>query len=404
MQKYRTYIAGAAIFVVAVLFRLWLIHLVPQPFIYDQTEFEYYAQKIVTAPYMLAAHTYRFYPYPLLLALIYKIAGFGNHAVVFTFQAVLDSLTGVLLFAILRLVGKKRAAWVTFVLYSVNPFTSAYAGVILSEVLSTFFTVCLILTGLLLIKKPKISIGFLFGLSAGMVMQTRSAMIVASIVALGSVWFWVSWKSYKRVYVGIAIGLILTALYPLYTNWTAYHELTIFKVDSFYAMELYNGATLKILPPFMTASDFPPQQQIMYAEYWSEFFPNRTIKDRQAMANKYMNMAVTVIKADPVDYIRWRFFKMWYVWQKDNIYTYSEPGYGAHKAWTFWGNTILLAAAAIGIALTFFRRKDRLIRWLWMVSVGIIVLQTFALCFSHAEYRLTIPLYPILFIFAALVA
>ncbi len=402
MQNHRTLLAGAVIFLLSVVFRLWLTNIVPQPFVYDQTEYEAYAGKIFAAPYMLAAHTYRSYPYPLMIAVLYKIVGFGNHPAVFALQAVLDSLTAVMVYFILRLAGRSRAAWIGYLLYAVNPFTAAYAGVILSEVLTTFFVAGMLLTGVYVIKKPSFLRGLLFGLCAGMAIQTRNAMTVGSLAAVGSIWFWISWKFYTRVYLAIFLGLVLTVLYPLYTNWQAYGQVSIFKVDSFYAMELYNGATLKILPPFMTSTSYPAGQQEMYREYWSEYDSTRTMSDRQDMADKYVGKAIAIIKADPIEYIRWRFFKMWYVWQKDNIFTYSEPGYAVHKPWTFWGNTMLLAAAAFGIVFGFFRKKGKTMVWLWTAAIAIIVFQTVAFSFSHAEYRLSIPLYPIIILFAAL--
>lgn len=390
----------AGILLVAFLFRLWIIHLAPQPFIFDQTEYEYYAQKIFSAPLMLAAHTYRSYPYPFMLAAIYKFVGFGNHNVIFIVQAVMDSLTGLLIYFILRMSGKSRAAWIGFILYSVNPFTAAYTGVLLSETLSTFLIAATILTGLLCIKKPSLGRGLLFGFIAGMSVQTRNAMLTASVVIVGSLWFWISWKAHKRVYISILIGLVLTALYPLYTNWVAYHEVTMFKVDSFYAIELFNGATLKVLPPFTTA--LPPAQQTLFNEYWSEYTPTRTAKDRAAMAKKYFDKAFAVIFADPVDYMRWRFYKMWYVWQKENLYAYSEPGFESHRLLTFGGNAVLLALAVLGFVFAFMREVKRRLSWLLVVSVSTIAMQTFALGFSFAEYRLSIPLYPFIFLYAAL--
>ncbi len=402
MERHRLILGVAGIFLMAVLFRARLTILVPQPFMYDQTEYEAYAHKMYDAPFLLAAHTYRSYPYPLILAFIYKYVGFGSHAAVFAVQAILDSLTGLMLFGILWIVEKRRAAWITYILYSVNPFTSAYAGVILSEILTTFFFAAMLLMGLFLIKKPTLLKGLIFGLCVGGTVQTRNAMLTGSLTVLASIWFWMSWKFYKRVYVAIVVGGILTVLYPLYTNWHAYRQISIFKVDSFYAMELYNGATLTILPPFMTSTAFPIGQQQMYREYWSEYDPTRTPADRRAMAEKYLAKATDVIQANPVEYARWRFFKMWYVWQKENIFTYVEPGYDTHKAWTYWVNTILLGFAAMGVVVGFGRRPVGMLRWLRWVSLGIIIFQTIAFSFSHAEYRLTIPLYPVVILLAGL--
>ena len=123
-----------------ILFRLWFISLAPQPFGWDQYEYEMYAAKIFAHPWMLASHSYRSYPYPLMLALFYKVVGFGNTRAVFYLQAVLDSLVGLMIYSILRIGWKdKTASIVGLVLYTLNPFTSGYVGVLLAEVLTGFY-------------------------------------------------------------------------------------------------------------------------------------------------------------------------------------------------------------------------------------------------------------------------
>lgn len=149
----RTYFV-VFLFFAGILFRMWFIGLNPQPFWSDQQEYETYAARIFHNPWMLASHSYRSYPYPLILAVVYKIVGFGNHQAVYFLQAVLDSLVGFMIYAILRFGLKNTtAAWIGFILYTLNPFTGGYVGVILAEVLTGFFITGTILLGLLFVKK-----------------------------------------------------------------------------------------------------------------------------------------------------------------------------------------------------------------------------------------------------------
>ncbi|MFH0749478.1 MAG: hypothetical protein V1917_01010, partial [Candidatus Gottesmanbacteria bacterium] len=169
---------------------------------------------------------------------------------------------------------------------------------------------------------------------------------------------------------------------------------------NFYAMEFFNGASLKILPPFTTM--YPKEQYDMWQEYWSEYYPGRTTEERQVIANKYLKKGWDIVKADPIDYIRWRFFKMWYVWQKENIFFYDEPGYESHRPYTYWGNLIVLMFAALGMITGFTLVHNKIGKWIWGCFVGTIVYGTIAFCFSHAEYRLTIPFYPIIIALASI--
>lgn len=399
MHKERTIVLLGFIFAVA--FRLWFITLVPQPFIFDQQEYENYAYKIYHSPDWLAAHSYRSYPEPLLMAATYKIFGFGNHQALYVVHAVLDALTAVMVFVILKRAAKNHyVAWLGFALYAVNPFTSGYVGVGLSEILDTFFITATLYFGSMYVAKPRLIPAVLFGFSAGMAAETRNAAFIWAGVPIALSLIWVNWRTHVIVYAGVALGLIFTTLYPLYTNWIAYHEISITKVDSFYAMELFNGATLKILPPFTYV--YPKAQQDMWYEYWSEYYPKRTTLERRAMALKYYRKAWDIIKSNPIDYIRWRFFKMWYVWQKEALFFYSDPGWMSRRMYVYGGNIVLLIFAVTGMIFGRLVTKAREGKWVWAALTGSIGYGIIAFSFSHAEYRLSIPFYPVIISLAAL--
>lgn len=403
-----------AIFLFGIAFRLWFISLAPQPFIYDQEEYQFYTYKMFYQN-IFSSHTYRSYPYPLFLTFIYKFVGYGNHEAVFFVQAVIDSLIGVLTYLFLRYGFRNRkAAWVGLILYSINPFTSGYVGVVLSEILSAFFIVATLAVGAMFLRRPTRGVGVALGIASGMAAETRNAAFLWALIPLGLLLIFVPFTRHRRSYVAVAFGLILTVLYPLYVNWRDFREINITTVDSFYAKEFYNGVVFRRLPPFTI--DYPWEARIMFGEYYSEFYPERTSAQRRAMAKKYFRKTWEVITNDPWDYINVRFEKMWYMWQKENIFFFEEPGYEDHKAYTYALNLVILGLALSGFVIqgrtAFFegilcRRTMKKVfqsthsdvsSYLWWCVIGTVVYGTLVFSFTHAEYRITIPFYPQLFL------
>lgn len=393
-----------ALLVLGILFRLWFITLSPQPFGWDQYEYELYAAKIFNHPWMAASHSYRSYPFPLMLALLYKIVGFGNHQAIFYVQAVLDSLVGLMIYVILHYgLKNKPAAWIGFFLYAINPFTSGYTGVLLAEVLTGFFIAGTILFGMFFVKKANPVNGLLFGLFAGLAAETRNAAFLWTVIPIGLAFLWIPLRKYHTAFAALFVGLFLTMLYPLSVNWRDYHEVNITTVDDFYAKEFFQGALIKKLSPFTYV--YPVESQRMWNEYYSEYDPGRTTRERREMAKKYYSMAWAIMAADPVDYLKTRFFKMWYVWQKENIFFYTEPNFERHRMVTYYGNAILLALAVFGL-LFWPRLQPQKVspfqaKFLRASIIGTILYGTIAFSLTHAEYRLTIPFYPLLVIAAA---
>jgi len=63
---------------------------------------------------------------------------------------------------------------------------------------------------------------------------------------------------------------------------------------------------------------------------------------------------------------------------------------------------ILLLLAGVGMILGIRLVHTSAGKWIWGCFVGTIVYGTIAFCFSHAEYRLTIPFYPIVIALASI--
>lgn len=89
--------------------------------------------------------------YPLFLAGIYAVFGHGNNTAVRVIQAVIDTATCVLIAWVafawaVDQERKHRAALIAFTLAAVCPFTVIYVATILTEVLTNFLAVAMVLT------------------------------------------------------------------------------------------------------------------------------------------------------------------------------------------------------------------------------------------------------------------
>ena len=133
----------------------------------------------------------------------------------------------------------------------------------------------------------------------------------------------------------------------------------------------------------------------MYAEYSSA---PKNARERMQMAQKYLKKATDLIKADPWDYLLTRMKKMWTMWQKKNIFFYYETNFEKHWLYTCLSNLILLALAAFGLVISLYT-KNPLVRKTSFLVLALFFYMTFSLSLTHAEPRLTLSFYPLLFLY-----
>lgn len=130
--------------------------------------------------------------YPLFLAGIYKIFGSGNNTAVRVVQAVIDTATCVLIALValewaIEEERKHRAALLAFALAAICPFTAIYVATILTEVLTNFLAVGMVLAATFAFKsttrKRVLVWWFISGLTAGLAVLFRpdSGLFAAAI-------------------------------------------------------------------------------------------------------------------------------------------------------------------------------------------------------------------------------
>ena len=162
--------------------------------------------------------------YPFFLAGVYAVFGHGNNTAVRVVQAVIDTLTCVLI-ALVALEWsideerKHRAATVAFALAAVCPFTAIYVATILTEVWASFLAVAMVLTATYAFKSPTQRRALAWwigsGLIAGLAVLFRpdSGLFAAAIGGTLVIATFVGWR--RRMLTRVTQPLLAAILFSL---------------------------------------------------------------------------------------------------------------------------------------------------------------------------------------------
>ena len=97
--------------------------------------------------------------YPLFIAGVYALFGHGNNEALFLVQGVLDTLTCVLIAMLAWLWSpregqNRRAALAAFLLAAACPFTTIYSAVLLTETMTMFLSVAMVVAATFAFSRP----------------------------------------------------------------------------------------------------------------------------------------------------------------------------------------------------------------------------------------------------------
>lgn len=391
-------------FIAAIFFRLWFSQLIPQPFVFDQWEYHDMAKDMIAkkeyntiSPY----HSYRLAGYPFILAVIYYIFGEENQLAWMSLQAILDALVAVFIFLIAkRIFNHQTPAWIAYIIYLFNPFTSAYVGVRLTEITATFLLSLTFLLLLLFLDTRKTSVVVLLGFILGFLPQVRPSFTYFSLLLIIFLIYKIirnSWRE-KLVALMISILLFMSFIAPFYYNvWrnlTYYKRFSFLTVDNVLVKEFYISLFIEH-EQWNTWS--PPEVAMIHQEY-------SLAVNKQEMANKYWQLALAKIRLDSKKFWLTRLKKLWYAWEKHYIFEYNNPEIAGFSFVVYWTNVVLLALAALGYILwlkkeiiVFKQRHNWLAFLLGFLFVYISIVHTV----THAEERFSIPAYPFVFLFVS---
>lgn len=381
------------VFGIGIVFRLFIIIWYPQPFAFDQTEYDRFAMHILHNG--VYAQSARLYGYPLIVAIIYALFGVQNFQAVYLFQGVLDGVIAIILYHWAKVLFKQKyIPWMAFVLYIFNPYTSAYAGVLLSEVTGIFFTALLLYLFTLFWLKKKYWVFLVFCFIAGFLPQIRPAFLYFS----SGLFMLCLYRCWKKSWTIIGILLfILPFLYVLWGNIRYFGEWKLTNVDRIFPRELY----ISIIVPNRLSDDvrlgrtaFPNEVTQLYEKY-STVPKNQ--QERTAMGHVYFVRSINRIYQNPWLFIRERLNKIFFVWEKHFLLYYKGNPSVFQTMLIYWGNILLLLFGCSGLILWAVKQKTLLAG----VYVSFIAYISLIHSISLAEERYSLPGYPLLILFGA---
>lgn len=388
-------------FIIGIIFRLWIAALIPQPFVFDQAEYRYFALQMLN--HGLFAWSARLYGYPLFLAAVYKFFGQDNFAALSVIQAILDSLTAVMVYlAAKKLFKNQKISVISFLLYLFNPFTSVYVILTLSETWAIFLTTLIIYFLVLMITEKKTRLVFILSLLLGYLPQVRPSFIFFSILLYFVLLGW----SLKIEVTGRKIStailcvflFLLPFTYNILGNWVYFHQFSATTVDNLFVREFYISLYVPGRSPIHAKdpSVFPKEVRTIYGEYSS--VPKNS-RQRYAMTQKYLKPGLQKAANDPGAFVLSRLAKFWYVWEKHFLFYYTQSENAYTDFLTYWGNNLLLFFGLFGFIIWQRSVKEKYF-WFKIFVVFTVLYISVVHSFSLAEERYSLPGYPLVFLFA----
>ena len=395
------------LFVLGLVFRFLLIKTFPQPMAGDQGQYQEYTDSINS--YGIYAHTFRLYGYPIFIFFIEKILGKGTFFGLHTWQAVqafMDTLTAFLAFGSASLLFNKfKISAVSLLLYLFNPFTAAYAGLMLPEVLAAFlFGLFIYLCLVFILRKRQVLSIIPIGLILGYIPQVKPVFFYFSfsIFILFVIYIYKGFLINKLQFLLLlTLSFCIPFIYTVWGNYRWYNEISLTDVDKLSIENFYISLFIKKTPTIpLSFWEYPKEVQWAYAEY---SYKKDTHEKRKKTQKLFIGAAIDEIKKDPLKFIKWRIAKMWYVWEKHSIFPYSTPGNKLTTAVIYWGNLLLLYCFVLGFvnwAKWELGKNKNLGLMLIFFSIYPVFYTTLVNAFTTTEERYSISVYPLIILFA----
>ena len=400
------------LFVIGAVYRIFFLKLYPQAGVFDQVQYDTYAKEILT--FGLYANSFRTYGYPIFIAFFYKLFGIGSSVFgIYIWQFVqvgMDSLTALFLFIIAqKLFGSKKIAVVASALYAINPYTAAYAGVMLPDVYTAFLFALLFVVIVWKNRLQRMIFVAVISLLLGYIPQVKPMYLPYSVAMLPffSCFLVRKTKRFSAKLTTVTMILIFWTIPTLYTikgNLEWFKEFSIMDVDKLFIENFYislfnaqegeNGSGI-----------YAFHEEVRWAYETYSF--NSNDRQRQHEIQKlFLKKSFQEIARDPVNFISWRVKKMWFVWEKREIFPFANPKDPRIETGLHWGNRLFILLALVGF-VTWARSVMRTTgaveaKW-WIVFFSLpVIFTSLGGAVTTAEHRYSLPAYPMVALFAAI--
>jgi hypothetical protein len=299
-----------------------------------------------------------------------------------------------LFFTGIKMFGKRAAFFIMF-LYIVNPFTSAFTGLKLSEIITIFyFTMIMFIISLSTFNKSKL-IWFSWGIFLGLLIFTRQQYLFFVLITILIFAFVFFEKFYKLFFIIFSIfGIFSICWYLFIANYVQYKVITITPpytdtwgggfYSNFYNDSRYNEVANS------------SQMNLTFVQLASQFH-DIPLSDKLEYEKMYKTLFFQKIRIDWPIYLKNTLRNMLWLWDKEHLYQYVDRFYPYDKWSVRVGNIILLVFCVIGLVRyylinqsNFFRNK--------VVLFSLILFSYITIIFSLVsnESRHTIAAYSLL--------
>jgi len=387
-------------FILGFFFRIILNRLVPQPVMYDQ--YQYYNYAIGIWNDGVFADRGRLYGYPLIILPLVIIWGISTQWPWLLFQSFIDCLTALLVYKTADYLFKNsNISFISYAIYLFNPFTSAYAGVLLTEVTAIFMTALIIYFLLLALRSLKLSLIYPLLIASGFLVQIRPSFFYfsAAVFLILSIKTIVRFKNIiiraKRLTVYSAV-FILPFLYTIFSNFHTYKQFSLLFVDNIFWREVYISSFVGRGLPFAGVDEWKWPSQAY--EAWYEYHTPTTYEGRKLMALKYKMKSMSEIRRDPVHFISHHISKLWYVWEKHYLFPYINPPSVYLMYSIYILNLVLIMTALTGTVFYHIVSGKNKTGILLFILLTVYISATHI--FSTSEERFSLPGYPFLAVYS----
>ncbi len=402
MQLFAPEVLLIGIFMLALVLRLiYLKQLTATPIFHglvvDADKFDGLALKILRGDFTHREFIYLNPLYPFFLSLIYSIAGHSQFSVLCT-QAVIDSLSCILIYYTASTLFNKAVGIIAAVTYACYGLAIFYTGTILATTLVVFLSLAFI-ASLIPGEKRKPYAFFISGILFGLVVAARPNVII--FLFFLPLWFFTALKnklgispSMRRLSLFLLGFLVVMTLITL-RNYSIEKSFSPFSVQG--GINFYIGNNPEATGTFMTPHGLSssPIEQVKTSIRYAEKQLGRTLTPFQA-SSYWLSEGLTFIRNNPLDALSLYLSKWSFFWRKEELplnvdYSLSRTFLPIFR-FPFITYGIIAPLALLGIILSLKRKTEILLVLLFMASLVLSV----TIFFVTARYRM--PIVPFLII------
>ncbi len=321
--------------------------------------------------------------YPFFLALVYFMFGHSVTAV-YIAQAILDSISAVLLFWIALHYVQKRIAGLAAILYALYPYPTIFCGVLHQDILLIFATLLSLFALTRSMKRPEsIWHWLLVGASVGFTALVKGNFVLFIVLPFGTVLFLGITKLRKiRILALIAIGFVLTLLPWVGRNYLVFRSFPLLATG-------HTGIGL-----MMVTEELKGEDPLLNR---SHDIPIRDLKDFADGADSIRLEKERAREAIPVLRQHWRQYALVMMKHIPRLWLSKYAVWHGYFV-KLSGIIISWVVLILGLAGMFLLRRE----WLKMLPLYLTIA---AVTLMHVMYiveaRYTLPARPVMLLFAA---